>query len=474
MRVLFIEPPKRFWFLMGEYLPPPLGILQLAAYLEREVNGVEIEVVDCQAESMDWVDLENRIRHFDPDIVASSGLATCNAYVVARTLALAKHVKPNTVTVAGGQHFTSMAQESLEQYPEIDVVVRGEGEQSFTNLVLALARGTHLLDVEGISFRREEEVVHTAAQPVISDLDTLPFPGYHYVRHVMNQYHFSMMAGRNTVYSIIEGSRGCSHRCTFCTQWRHWGGTYRSKSPARIADEMERLFREYNSRFIWLADDNFMLGERASRLCDEILQRGLADEIRWFVQARCDDVVENRELLPKMRRAGLRWMLLGAESHDGATLQSFNKRIEPGQTRSAVRLLKENDIFSQLTFIIGNREDSTESIESLRRFADSVDPDLAIFMVLTPFPGTDIYKTAKENGWIEDPNWANYDMIHPIMATEKLSRAELYEELYKCYRGFYGSWRRRLTGIISSNQLKRRTYRYMANRALLGQLRSLF
>jgi len=217
-----------------------------------------------------------------------------------------------------------------------------------------------------------------------------------------------------------------------------------------------------------------MLGERASRLCDEILLRGLADEIKWFVQARCDDVVENRELLPKMRRAGLRWMLLGAESHDGATLQSFNKRIEPGQTRSAVRLLKENDIFSQLTFIIGNREDSTESIESLRRFADSVDPDLAIFMVLTPFPGTDIYKTAKENGWIEDPNWANYDMIHPIMATEKLSRAELYEELYKCYRGFYGSWRRRLTGIISSNQLKRRTYRYMANRALLGQLRSLF
>ena len=474
MRVLFIEPPKRFWFLMGEYLPPPLGILELAAYLEREVADLEIAVLDCQAESMDWADLENRIRSFDPDIVASSGLATCNAYVVARTLALAKQVKPEAVTVAGGQHFTSTAQESLEQYPEIDVVVRGEGERSLASLVSALSKRAHLSNVEGISFRSEGEVVHTPTQPLIRDLDTLPFPGYRYVRHVMNRYHFSMMAGRNAVYSIVEGARGCPHRCTFCTQWRHWGGVWRRKSPAKIADDMELLFREYNSRFIWLADDNFILGEQASILCDEISRRGLADEIMWFVQARCDDVVDNRELLPKIRRAGLRWMLLGAESHSRNVLQSFNKHIEPTQTRSAVRLLKENDIFSQLTFIIGNREDSIESIESLRRFADSVGPDLAIFMVLTPFPGTDIYKVAKENGWIEDLNWANYDMIHPVMATEKLSRAELYEELYKCYRGFYGSWKRRLTGIASSNQLKRRTYRYMANRALLSQLRRLF
>ncbi len=129
MRVLFVEPPKEFWFVMGEYLPPPLGIIQLAAYLEDKVKDVEIEVVDCQAENLSWAGLEKRIESSDPDIVASSGLAT-NTYTVVQTFATAKKVKPDVLTVTGGQHFTALAQESLEQYPEIDVIVREEGEQT--------------------------------------------------------------------------------------------------------------------------------------------------------------------------------------------------------------------------------------------------------------------------------------------------------------------------------------------------------
>jgi len=122
-------------------------------------------------------------------------------------------------------------------------------------------------------------------------------------------------------------------------------------------------------------------------------------------------------------------------------------------------------------FILGHRGDSAESIADLRRFANDVDPDLVIFTLLTPFPGTETYELARENEWIEDFNWANYDMIHPIMLTENLSIAELHEELYRCYRSFYGSWGRRLEGVFSSNQLKRKTYRYMASRGLINQLR---
>ena len=127
MRVLFVEPPKDIWFVMGEYLPPPYGIIQLAAYLEREVKDVEIEVLDCNAKQVDWKGLEKRIESFNPDVVASSGLATCNTYLVARTLETAKNIDPDILTVAGGQHFTATPQESLETHPEIDVIVRGEG-----------------------------------------------------------------------------------------------------------------------------------------------------------------------------------------------------------------------------------------------------------------------------------------------------------------------------------------------------------
>lgn len=167
-------------------------------------------------------------------------------------------------------------------------------------------------------------------------------------------------------------------------------------------------------------------------------------------------------------------MLVGIESHNPGTLETFRKGIKPSDAKLAMELLKKNGIFTQATFIIGERKDSHESIEKLREFVNDVDPDLAMFMILTPFPGTELYETAKLNGWIEDTNWANYDMIHAIMPTEKLSRTEVQEELYQCYRGFYGNIKRRMKGFFSSNVIKRRTYRYLASQDVLKALGDIF
>ena len=165
---------------------------------------------------------------------------------------------------------------------------------------------------------------------------------------------------------------------------------------------------------------------------------------------------------------------MGVENHNRTILNTFNKEISPEISQKAVKVLKTNDIFVQTTFIIGERRDSTESIAELRAFVNDLDPDLAIFMVLTPFPGTKLYEDAKQRGWIEDQNWSNYDMIHAIMPTETLNRKEVQEELYKCYRSFYGSWRRRIKGIFSRNKLKRRIYWYMVGRGIVKQLKTLF
>ena len=474
MKVLFVEPPKDFWFVMGEYLPPPLGILELAAYLEAQNKDAEIQVLDCQAERVDWKKLEKRIQTFQPDIVAPSALATCNAYISARVLETAKRVDPDTATVVGGQHFTGLAQESLETYPEIDVVIRGEGEQTLAELVKALEEKEPLSNVKGISFRHNGEIIRTADRPLIENLDDLPFPGYHFVEDHVSKYHFKMMAGTGTGYALVEASRGCPHRCTFCSQWAFWRGTWRTKSPERIADELEYCYREFGTRFLWLTDDNFGLGKNTSELCDEIVSRGIADDIMWFMQARCDDICNHKDVLPRMRKAGNLWVLTGVESHSPETLGAFRKGIDPPQARRAMKLLKENDLFAQATLIIGDRRDSHESIERLREFINAVDPDMAIFMILTPFPGTELYETARRNGWIEEKNWANYDMVHAVMPTESLSRLEVQEELYQCYRSFYGSMKRRIAGLFSPNSLKRRTYRYLMSQGLLKALRDLF
>ena len=113
-------------------------------------------------------------------------------------------------------------------------------------------------------------------------------------------------------------------------------------------------------------------------------------------------------------------------------------------------------------------------MEKLRIFVNDLDPDLAIFGILTPFRGTQIFEQAKQNGWIENWNWADYDMINAIMPTETLSIKDVQEELYNCYRSFFGSWRRRIFGLFARKALKRRLYWYMASQGIVKQVKTLF
>lgn len=473
MKVLFVEPPKVFWFVMGEYMPPPLGILQLAAYLESQNDKWDIEVLDSQAMNYGWSKLQRHIETSNPDVLVSSALATCNTFTVLRTLEIAKKSDQNIKTVVGGQHFTALAHESLNKYPEIDYVIRGEGEITLYELVKSLEENKPPTDVKGLSFRNNDQIIHNPPRPFISNLDDLPFPGYHLVEEHMKKYNFKMMAYKGAGYAMVEASRGCPHKCIFCSQWEHWGAKWRHKSPKRIADEMEHIFTEYGITFLWFTDDNLGLGKRTSQICDEIIQRGISDDITWFIQARSDDIVKNHNILPKMRKSGNYWIMAGLERHDDNVLDNYNKKIKASDSKLSMDLLKENDIFSQATLITGDRQDSHTSLEKLRDFVNYVDPDIAIFMVLTPFPGTALFETARKNGWLEDDNWTNYDMVHAVMPTEHLSRIQVQEELYMCYRSFYGSMKRRIGGVMSRNKFKRQTYRYMAGQGLLQSLRGL-
>ena len=472
VRILFVEPPKDYWFLMGEYLPPPTGLLALAAYVEEQLPDVEVRVLDCQAEGIGWDRLEKRISSAAPSVVAASGM-TCNAYVCARIAETAKRIDAGIVTVLGGQHFTTTPEESLEDFPEIDYIVRGEGEQTIVGLLRTLREGGDLGQVEGLSFRHDGHVVHTPPRPLIEDLDALPFPAYHLVEEHLGRYHFTMMAGRNKRYLILEGSRGCRHKCVFCTQWRHWNAMWRTKSPGRIGDEMEHLRDAFGGQFLWLTDDNFDYPRRGRALWEELHRRGFTDEVAWFCQARTDDIVRNPDLVAKLRSVGNSWVLLGIESDSPEALRYFRKGTRAGDAVEAVRVLNENGIFTQSMLVLGARRDSEETIEALRRFSMELSTDLAIFTVLTPFPGTEVHAEAQKNGWIEDTNYANYDMAHAIMPTQTLARMEVQEQLYRCYRSFYGSIPRGVKGLFAKNEIKRRAYRHMAAKRVLHRLRTL-
>ncbi len=319
-KLLFIEPPRHYWFVMGEYLPPPTGLLTLAAYVEQEIPDIEIEIIDCQAERKNWQDLEKSIESSAPSMVATSGF-TCNAYTCARTVEIAKTVNKDIVTVVGGSHFSFTPDESLTGFPEIDYIVRGEGELTLVELIRTLNNGKDIGQVRGISFCHNGKIIHNPSRPFIENLDILPYPAYHLVEDNIGQYHFSMMAGRNTRYMILEGARGCDHKCSFCTQWKYWGGITRTKSAKRIADEIEHLNENYGGVFLWLTDDNFEHKMRAKALWEELRHRKCKDDIMLFFQARTDDVAANPDLVAKLREVGNHWVMLGVESNSEEQLR---------------------------------------------------------------------------------------------------------------------------------------------------------
>ena len=471
-KLLFVEPPKDYWFLMGEYLPPPTGLLILAAYIEEKLPDVEIEILDCQAERKDFRDIEKHIESHSPSIILTSGF-TCNAYVCARVAEMAKKVNPDIVTIVGGQHFSFAAEGSLNDYPEIDYIIRGEGEVTLLELIKALRNNKNIAEVKGLSFRFDGKIIHTQPRPLIENLDTLPYPAYHLVENNIKKYHFTMMAGKNTRYMILEGSRGCSHRCSFCTQWKHWNGVWRTKSAGRIADEMEYFNEIFGGEFLWLTDDNFRYNNRAKELWQELRQRKFTKDITWFFQARTDDIANNSDMVAKLRDVGNNWILMGVENNSPEILKDFKKEVKVNDAYRAVKILNDNDIFTQSMFVIGSRKDTARSIEELRQFSLDLGSDLTVYTTLTPFPGTEIHESALQNGWIEDTNYAHYDMSHAIMPTETLSRRQVQEELYDCYRAFYGSISRNISGLFSKNEIKRRVTRHMAGKNILTNLRHL-
>ena len=470
--LLFVEPPRLFWFVMGEYLPPPSSLLILAAYVERELPDVDIEIVDCQADRLDWKHLQDYIESTQPSIVLTSGFTT-NAYSCARTCEIAKTVNNDITTIVGGIHFSFTPEESLQNYPEIDYIVRGEGEQTVVELIKTIQKKGKISDVKGISYRIHDTVVHNPPRPLIENLDTLPYPAYHLVEKNLSRYHFTMMAGRNTRYLVLEGARGCNHQCSFCTQWNHWGNRWRTKSAKRIAEEIEFLHDTYGGVFLWFADDHMRLSTRGKQLSEELKQKSCKEDVMLFFQARIDDISHHPDLMEKLRDVGTYWILCGVETNSPEMLLEYKKGINTQDAYQAMKVLKQNDIFSQAMFVIGGRRDTHESIENLRQYSQDLSPDIAIYTALTPFPGTIYYETAKKNGWIEDTNYTNYDMAHAIMPTESLTRKEVQEELWRCYQMFFGSFRRGVSGVFSKNKLKRTMYQHMAGQFVLEKFRRL-
>ncbi len=461
--MLFVEPPKKPCEMMGDFIAPPIGLAQLAAVLEAD--GVPVEIVDCNASSLSWEDLEGVIADKKPTLVGASAMTTFLP-TAARVMQMAKGIDESIITVVGGPHVTFKTEETLDNHPEIDIIGRGEGERVIQELVEGLEAGTDLAQVHGIAFRQDGQIVQTPLPDPVN-LDELPLPAYHLLP--MQAYYFIVFEK----FCTVLASRGCPFNCVFCAERGFWGPGWRPRDPEMVGQELELLYTKHGRESIWFGDDCFNVdGEHMAQICEEILRRDL--KLVGYYQGRADLLIKHREYLPLMRKAGNLMVQIGIEADSDEELRDMRKNLTGDQVKEAIGLLRENDIVCQGMMILGTRQDDANSILRKVEYLKWLDVDFPVFTIYTPFPGTEAFEEAKEEGWLETDDYALYDMAYPIISTEHLTRKQVIGLYNRSFASFYTDPLMVARGLLSSMHWKRKIWRYMLKFAGKLYLRRYF
>lgn len=416
MRVLIVNPPYNAFRTkqVGEQVP--LGLLAIGGPLLDA--GHEVRLLDAQARRLPEAQILREAAAYAPDVILTGHAGSTPAHpTILRMAAALKGVLPQVPIVYGGVHATYHAEDALREAPQIDVVVRGEGEETALRLVEALAAGRPLGEVQGLAYREAGVIRLTAAAPQIADLDACRV-GW----ELIEDWDLYQCWGRGRA-AVIQLSRGCPHLCSYCGQRGFWT-RQRYRTPEKLAAEIAWLHRTHGVRFVDMADENPTTSPKMFRRFLEAMIAEAVD-VRLFATIRAGDVVRDAEILPLYKRAGVDCVLMGMETTDEATLALIRKGSTAATDREALRLLRANGILSMMGHIVGFEEETDRDCWRALRQILLYDPDLLNAMYVTPHRWTPFYAESAERGVIQ-PDLTEWDYRHQVLSTRRVPPWRLF------------------------------------------------
>ncbi len=430
-RVLFILPQSQEIYAKAKVkvaVPerPSLTFATLAAPLlqaKHEVEILDLDMVKAPAE-----ELERKLNEFSPDYVGM----TCTTPLVHKVHHIASVVKrhnPNTIVIAGGPHPSSFPEDTLAD-SDLDMICIGEGDFTLEEVV----SGADLSTINGICYRKAEEIIVNPVKEYITDLNRLSFPAWGLFN--LKNYKVPRLVCRKNPVGTMETSRGCVFGCTYCNK-NIFGRTFRVKSAKRVVDEMEYML-DVGFREIHIMDDGFTTDiNRAKQICELILARGL--KFPWNLHNGIRVSRVDREFLEKARDAGCYGITFGVESGDQTILNNIHKGITLDQVRQAFKWTKELGIETLAFFMLGLPGETEATMQKTIEFAKELDPDHTKASILLPLPGTPLYSDFEREGYIKSKDWSLYNQHdpsgvydHPNLSWETINH---YYGLF--YRRFY-------------------------------------
>ncbi|MBF4510615.1 MAG: cobalamin-dependent protein [Aeromicrobium sp.] len=426
-RIALVTPPYHSGVVETAGTWPNVAFVYLAGAL-REA-GYDPVIYDAMTMDHDLEQIGAELERIAPDVVLTSAY-TPSYPKAAELLRLAKQRLPGVITGIGGVHAHFMYEEVLTRDGDaVDFVFRGEGEVTLPEWARCMDAGDDLAQVPGIAFVQDGEVVATATRPFVADLDTLPTA---WDLTDWDLYRFYPLPDTNL--ALVSTSRGCDQACTFCSQQAFWCQTWRARDPERVVDEIAMLKETYGVGVVMFSDETPTLDEaRWRRILDLLIERDL--DMHILMETRVDDILRDEAIMPLYRAAGVRHVYVGVERTDQDSLDMFKKNTTVEQGRRAIELLKEQDIITETSMVLGLPDDTPEIIEATFRLTQHYDPDLAFFLTIAPWPYSDIYEGLRPH--IESYDYEDYNLVMPVVKPEAMSRDELQRIIIDCYRRFY-------------------------------------
>jgi anaerobic magnesium-protoporphyrin IX monomethyl ester cyclase len=395
-----------------------LGLGYLASVLRQ--HGYTVQVVDIEQEPESIVGAALEI---DPILIGFSLIFQFFIDRYAHLLGLMRAAGIECHFTMGG-HFPSLSyQQTLELVPELDSVVRFEGELTLLELADAIGTGAEWRRIQGVAYREQGQVLATPARPLLEDLDQLPYPD--------RNYHPKAVLGRSIM--PIVASRGCARTCSFCSIHTFYraapGKVVRTRRPSAVVEEMRALYEEQDTRIFLFQDDDFPLfgpvwKRWATQFVEELHRSGLSREVIWKMNCRADAV--DRDLFIQMRDAGLYLVYMGLESGSEEGLETLHKQITVEQNLRAVNLLKSIGLMWEYGFMLLDPSSTFESVRANLAFLRTILADGCLpvtFCRMLPYDGTPIKDALVRSGrLLGDVCNPDYDFLDPRLS-------EFYEGL---------------------------------------------
>lgn len=426
-KLLLITPPYHAGVVEAAGNWPHLGFVYLAGHARRA--GFPVEIYDAMTKNHSLQEIRARIAAARPAYVGSTGY-TSSVNAAVDVLKVAKEVDPTIRTVLGGIHASFCYAEILEQHPGVvDFVVRGEGEETLPDLLATLEAGGDPGRVRGIACRDGERLVVTPARPFVNDLDSL-VPAWDLVE--WEDYTFHVMPGSRL--GLVNSSRGCINACSFCSQQKFWHRTYRARSPEKFVAELQHLHDLYGVDVVMLSDEYPTRDrQRWEAILDLMLERRV--QVKLLIETCVQDILRDADILGKYREAGVLHIYVGVEATDQETLDHFKKDIRCEESREAIRLINQNGMISECSFVLGLPHETPQRIENTLQLARHYNPDFAHFLMLAPWPYADSYRELRPH--IEEWDYSRYNFVNPVIKPVRMSRDELMAKVVECYRRYY-------------------------------------